>query len=237
MPRRASNSLTRNQNRLLRAVADGVTLYADRRHPQLLLVPAKDKPFRTQRSVLRGLIQDGLVMVIGNDMTDVMVTQRGLHALDRLGGYPRRKLPEALHPTVRPLALQKLAELRALGYEDPIDSLLAIAYETDDEGEFVQPVEIRIECLKAAAPFCRPKLAAVVQRNVGDGQSHAEWLAELRDYVDHEEKADDDHQGPIIEGTAVNGEDPGEPPCGPDPAGEDDAGPDQDGPVWKPQSK
>ena len=29
MPRRSRNGLTRNQNRLLRAVADGVTLYAD----------------------------------------------------------------------------------------------------------------------------------------------------------------------------------------------------------------
>ncbi len=104
--------------------------------------------------------------------------------------YPRRKLPEALHPTIRPLALQKLAELRALGYEDPVDALLAVAYETDEEGEFVQPVEIRIECLKAAAPFCRPKLAAVVQRNVGDGQSHVEWLKEIRDEIDGEDEED-----------------------------------------------
>ncbi len=237
MPRRAKNSLTRNQNRVLRAIAAGGTLHADRRRPQLVFVHGKAESFRTQRTVLRGLIEDGLLLVVGGDMTNVEVTQAGLRALDSLGGYPRRKLPEALHPTIRPLALQKLAELRVMGFEDPVDALLAVAYETDEEGEFVNDVATRVDCLKAAAPFCRPKLAAVVQRNVGDGQSHAEWLAELRDYVDHEEKADDDHQGPIIEGTAVNGEDPGEPPCGLDPAGEDDAGPDQDGPVWKPQSK
>ncbi len=50
-----------------------------------------------------------------------------------------------------------------------VEALLALAYETDEAGEFVQPVQIRIEVLKAAAPFVRPKLAAVVQRNVGEG--------------------------------------------------------------------
>ncbi len=198
MPRRAKNTLTRNQNRLLRAIASGVTLYADRKRPQLLTVPAKDGTFRTQLTVLRGLIADDLVMVVGSDMTDVEVTQKGLHTLDRLGGNPRRKLPAALHPTIRPLALQKLAELRALGFEDPVDALLALAFETDEEGEFAQAVEIRIECLKAAAPFVRPKLQAVVQRNVGDGQSHAEWLKEIRDEIDGE----DEEADPKVNGEA-----------------------------------
>ncbi len=190
MPRRAKNALTRNQNRLLRAIAAGGTLHPDRRRPQLVFVHGKAESFRTQRAVLRGLIQDGLVMVVGDNMCDVQATQKGLYTLDRLQGYPRRKLPETLHPTIRPIALQKLAELRALGFEDPVDALLALAYETDKEGEFVQPVEIRIECLKAAAPFCRPKLAAVVQRNVGDGQSHVEWLKEIRDEIDGEDEED-----------------------------------------------
>jgi hypothetical protein len=237
MPRRASNSLTRNQNRLLRTVAGGGTLHADRRRPQLVFAHGKGESFRTQRTVLRGLIQDDLLLVVGGDMTDVEVTQKGLRALDRLGGYPKRRLPEVLHPLVRPIALQRLAELRALGFEDPVDALLALAYETDEQGEFAQPVEVRIEALKAAAPFCRPKLAAVVQRNVGEGKSHTEWLEELRGYVEQEELEHDDHQGPTIEGTAVNGKDPGEPPDEPDGAGGRDAGPDQDGPVWKSQSK
>ncbi len=187
MPRRAKNGLTRNANRLLRAVAAGGTLHADRQRPQLVFVNGKAESFRTQRTVLRGLIENGLLLVVGDDMCDVQATQKGLSVLERLGGYPRRKLPEALHPTVRPLALQKLAELRLVGFEDPVDALLALAYETDEEGEFAQPVEIRIECLKAAAPFCRPKLQAVVQRNVGDGQGHAEWLKELKGYVEQEE--------------------------------------------------
>jgi hypothetical protein len=35
-----------------------------------------------------------------------------------------------------------------------------------------------------AAPFCRPKLPAVVQRNAAEGKSHADWLAELAKEVD-----------------------------------------------------
>ncbi len=198
MPRRAKNSLTRNQNRVLRVIANGGTLHADRRRPQLVFVHGKGESFRTQRSLLRGLIEDDMLLVVGHDMTDVEVTQKGLRALDSLGGYPRRKLPETLHPTIRPLALQKLAELRALGFEDPVDALMALAYETDEEGEFSQPVEIRIECLKAAAPFVRPKLQAVVQRNAGDGQSHAEWLKEIRDEIDGE----DEEANPKVNGEA-----------------------------------
>ena len=237
MPRRASNSLTRNQNRLLRVIANGGTLHADRRRPQLVFVHGKAESFRTQRNLLRGLIEDGLLLVVGGDMTDVEVTQKGLAVLDRLETYPRRRLPEALHPTIRPLAQQKLAELRLIGFEDPVDALMALAFETNEEGEFSQPVEVRIECLKAAAPYCRPKLAAVVQRSVGDGQSHAEWLEELKGYVEQEELGHDDHQGPTIEGTAVNGEDPGEPPCGPDGGIEGEAEPDQRGPFRNPQSR
>ena len=93
MPRRSRNGLTRNQNRLLRVIADGGTLHADRRRPQLVFVHGKGESFRTQRSVLRGLIQDDLLLVVGDDMCDVQATQKGLSVLDRLGGYPRRKLP------------------------------------------------------------------------------------------------------------------------------------------------
>ena len=76
-----------------------------RRRPQLVFVHGKGESFRTQRSVLRGLIQDDLLLVVGSDMIEVQATQKGLHTLDRLGGYPTKKLPEALHPTIRPLAL------------------------------------------------------------------------------------------------------------------------------------
>ncbi len=88
--------------------------------------------------------------------------------------------------------------MRALGFEDPVDALLAVAFETDDEGEWKHPVEIRLEALKAAAPFCRPTLQAVVQRNVADGQSHVEWLKEIRDEIDGE----DEEANPKVNGEA-----------------------------------
>ena len=197
MARRSRNGLTRNQNRVLRAAANGATLRIDPKHPQLVFVNAKSKQFRTQRVVVRGLVEDGMLLMLG-DEADVEVTQKGLSVLDRMGkNIAKSKLPATLHPTVRPLVLQRLAELRMIGFEDPVDALLALAFETDEEGEFTEPVQVRIECLKAAAPFVRPKLAAVVQRNVGDGQSHAEWLEELKGYVEQEERGGDGDEGPV----------------------------------------
>ncbi len=236
MPRRAKNSLTRNQNRLLRALADGVTLHAERKRPQLLTVPAKDQTFRTQLTVLRSLIADGLVMVIGDDMLDVLVTQKGLRTLDRLEGYPRRKLPEALHPTIRPLALQKLAELRLVGFEDPVDALLAVAFETDDEGEWKHPVEMRLDALKAAAPFCRPKLQAILARS-DTGKGHVEWLKELKGYVEQEECEANGEDGPVIEHATANGNDPEPLAPEPDEPKDGEAVSEPAEPSWKPQSK
>ena len=135
------------------------------------------------------------------------------------------------------VALQKLAELRALGFEDPVDALLALAYETDEEGEFSQPVEIRIECLKAAAPFCRPKLAAVVQRNVSEGKSHVEWLEELKGYVEGEERESDGEDGPVVERVTVNGDDPGQLATEPEEQGDGEDAPDQVESIWKPQGR
>ena len=57
-------------------------------------------------------------------------------------------------------------------------------------------------------------------RSAEQGKSHAEWLRELKGCVNIEENTDHDHQGPTVEGAAVNGEDPGEPPPEPDDEGE-----------------
>ena len=85
-----------------------------------------------------------------------------------------------------------------MGFEDPVDALLALAYETDDDGEFVHDVTIRVDCLKAAAPFCRPKLQAVMQKNTSDGQSHVEWLEEIQKEI----YGADDKAGPVVNGKA-----------------------------------
>ena len=98
MSRRSRNGLTRNQNRVLRVIAAGGTLHVDRRRPQLVFVHGKGESFRTQRSVLRGLIEDGLLMALSDDMCDVQATQRGLHALDSLGGLPEKKAARGAAP-------------------------------------------------------------------------------------------------------------------------------------------
>ena len=86
--------------------------------------------------------------------------------------------------------MAKLHELRREGFADPVDALLAIAYETD---EWKHPTEIRIQCLTAAAPYCKPKLQAIVAKLQGGTKSHAEWLRELK-----EEMEEGDNE--IIEG-------------------------------------
>ncbi len=92
--------------------------------------------------------------------------------------------------------MAKLQELRREGFADPVDALLAIAYETDAAGEWAHSMEIRIQCLTAAAPYCRPKLQAIIAKLTGDTKSHAEWLRDLKDEIDG---ADGD--GGIIEGS------------------------------------
>ncbi len=82
---------------------------------------------------------------------------------------------------------------RREGFADPVDALLALAYETDDAGEWKHPIEIRIQCLLGAAPFVRPKLQAIVAKLQGGTKSHADWLRELK-----EEMEDGDNE--IIEG-------------------------------------
>jgi hypothetical protein len=164
-------------------------------------------------------------------------TQKGLAILDRLGkNLTRSRLPEVLHPLVRPIALQKLAELRLVGFEDPVDALLAVAFETDDEGEWKHPVEMRLDALKAAAPFCRPKLQAILARS-DTGKGHVEWLKELKGYVEQEECEANGEDGPVIEHATANGNDPEPLAPEPDEPKDGEAVSEPAEPSWKPQSK
>ena len=237
MPRRASNSLKRSQNRVLRAIANGATLSPVPKQPQLAFVHGKGGGFKTQQSTLRGLIEDDLLLMIGKSVLNVEITQKGLAILDRLGkNLTRSRLPEVLHPLVRPIALQKLAELRLVGFEDPVDALLAVAFETDDEGEWKHPVEIRLDALKAAAPFCRPKLQAILARS-DTGKGHVEWLKELKGYVEQEECEANGEDGPVIEHATANGNDPEPLAPEPDEPKDGEAVSEPAEPSWKPQSK
>ena len=63
--------------------------------------------------------------------------------------------------------------------------LLAIACETDDEGEWKHSMDVRLQCLTNAAPYCRPKLQAIIAKiQGGGGKSHAEWLADLKEEIE-----------------------------------------------------
>ena len=116
-------------------------------------------------------------------MLRLELTQEGFARLDGSPHEGKPTLPAGLMKSARTKAMAKLAELRREGFEDPVDALLAIAYETDEAGEWRHPTEIRIQCLLGAAPFVRPKLQAIMAR-VGDGKkSHAEWLDELKDEI------------------------------------------------------
>ncbi len=186
---------------------------------------------------MRGLIEDDLLLMIGKSVLNVEITQKGLAILDRLGkNLTRSRLPEVLHPLVRPIALQKLAELRLVGFEDPVDALLAVAFETDDEGEWKHPVEIRLDALKAAAPFCRPKLQAILARS-DTGKGHVEWLKELKGYVEQEECEANGEDGPVIEHATANGNDPEPLAPEPDEPKDGEAVSEPAEPSWKPQSK
>ncbi len=80
--------------------------------------------------------------------------------------------------------MAKLHELRREGFADPVDALLAIAYETGEAGDWAHPIEIRIQCLTAAAPYCRPKLQAIIAKLQGGEKSQADWVRELKEEMD-----------------------------------------------------
>ena len=117
-------------------------------------------------------------------MLALELTQEGISALagSRLEG--KSTLPAGLLGSARTKAMAKLHELRREGFADPVDALLAIAFEVDEAGEWKQPVDVRIQCLVAAAPYCKPKLQAIVAKLQGGTKSHAEWLIELKEEME-----------------------------------------------------
>ena len=76
-----------------------------------------------------------------------------------------------------------------------------------------------------------------MQRNVGEGKSHAEWLEELKGYVETEEHEAHGEDGPVIEHTPVNGNDPEPLAAEPEEPKDGEAVPEPAEPSWNPQSK
>ncbi len=177
-------SLTERESRLLRMIRRGAEVSRDRERPHLLIFQHPEvKTFRTQEFMVRRL-QHRRLIAEGTNMLRLELTQEGFARLDGSPHEGRPQLPAGLMKSARTKAMAKLHELRREGFADPVDALLAIAYETDAAGEWKHPIEIRIQCLTAAAPYCKPKLQAIVAKLQGGTKSHADWLRELKEELE-----------------------------------------------------
>ena len=179
------SSLTERESRLLRMIRRGAEVSRDRERPHLLIFQHPEiKTFRTQEFMVRRL-QHRRLIVPGTNMLTLELTQEGFARFDGSPHEGKPSLPAGLMVSARTKAMAKLHELRKEGFADPVDALLAIAYETNEAGEWAHPIDTRIQCLTAAAPYCRPKLQAIIAKiQGGGGKSHAEWLLDLKEEID-----------------------------------------------------
>lgn len=186
-----------NSNALTKAQADALTFIAPgargiRDHPGFMIMltqggeggPTK----RTKGDLLARLLKRGLIYKTHTTKhyTDWAITERGEEAMRKhhVQNQETAKIPRVFTKSLRAKAQQLVAEMRDLGFEDPVDCLLAIAQETDEAGEWKHPIEIRIDCLKAAAPYIRPKLGAMLTQTTDGTKTHAEWLDEVQKAVE-----------------------------------------------------
>ncbi len=178
------SGLTRYESRVLRAIRRGAGAYRDRDRPQFIVFASPGlKTFRTAKYMVRRL-QDRHLIVEGDNMLRLELTPEGIASLDGSLHEGKPTLPPGLIASAKSKAMAKLAELRRAGFEDPVNALLAIAFEVDDEGEWAQPMDIRIQCLTAAAPYCRPKLQAIIAKLAGATKSQADWVREMKEEID-----------------------------------------------------
>ena len=172
--------LTRYEWRVLRAVRRGVSAHRDRDRPQFIVfAPPGVKTFRTAEYMIRRL-QNRRLIAPSDNMLALELTHEGIASL---GGSPHEgkpTMPPGLLRFARTKAMARVHEMRMEGFADPVDMLLAIACETNEEGEWAHPMDVRLQALAGAAPYCRPKLQAIIAKLHGDSKSHAEWLKELK---------------------------------------------------------
>ncbi len=178
------SSLTRYESRVLRAIRHGVSAHRDRDRPQFIVfAPPGAKAFRTAEYMIRRL-QNRRLVAEGDNMLALELTQEGIASLAGSPHEGKPSMPAGLLRFARTKAMAKLHELRREGFADPVDALLAIAYETDEAGEWKHPIETRIQCLTNAAPYCRPKLQAIIAKVMDAGKSHADWVREMKEEID-----------------------------------------------------
>ncbi len=178
------SGLTRYESRVLRAIRRGAGAYRDRDRPQFIVFgPPGLKTFRTAEYLIRRL-QNRRLIAEGDNMLALELTLEGIASLAGSRHEPKSSLPPGLLGSARSKAMAKLHELRREGFADPVDALLAIAYETGEAGDWAHPIEIRIQCLTAAAPYCRPKLQAIIAKLAGATKSQADWVREMNEEID-----------------------------------------------------
>ncbi len=178
------SGLTRYESRVLRMIRRGAAVSRDRERPCYLIFQHPGmKMVRTAQYMIERL-QARRLIAAGDNMLTLELSHEGIAALDgnRYEGKPT--LPPGLLRFARTKAMAKLHELRREGFADPVDALLAIAYETGEAGDWAHPIEIRIQCLTAAAPYCRPKLQAIIAKLQGGEKSQADWVRELKEEID-----------------------------------------------------
>ena len=140
-------SLTRYESRVLRMIRRGAVASRDGKRPYYIVFEHPGmKAFRTAEYMIRRL-QVRRLIAPGDNMLALELTQEGIASLAGSRHEPKSQLPAGLLPLARTKAMAKLHELRKEGFADPVDALLAIAYETDQGGEWAHPIETRIQCL------------------------------------------------------------------------------------------
>ncbi len=178
------SGLTRYESRVRRAIRRGASAHRDRDRPQFIVFAAPGlRTFRTAEYMIRRL-QDRHLIVEGDNMLELELTPEGIASLAGSPHEGKPTLPPGLLASAQSKAMAKLVELRREGFEDPVNALLAIAFEVDEAGEWKQPMDIRIQCLTAAAPYCRPKLRAIIAKLSGATKSQADWVREMKEEID-----------------------------------------------------
>ena len=176
--------LTRYESRVLRAIRHGVSAHRDKDKPKFILfAPPGANTFRTAEYMIRRLQRRRLIAE-GDNMLALELTQEGIASLGGSRHEGKSSMPAGLLRFARTKAMARVHEMRMEGFADPVDMLLAIACETNEDGEWAHPMDVRLQALAGAAPYCRPKLQAIIAKVTGGTKSHAEWLKELKEEME-----------------------------------------------------
>ncbi len=176
--------LTRSESRVLRMIRRGPEISRDRSQAHIFVLSHPDlKTVRTTELLICRLQHQRLIAPSKN-MLKLELTQEGFTQLDGDPHEGKSSLPPELLRFKRSKAMARVHEMRMEGFADPVDMLLMIACETNEEGEWKHPMDVRLQALAGAAPYCRPKLQAIIAKVTGGTKSHADWLKDLKEEME-----------------------------------------------------